>query len=62
MEEIARKEEKKEKNVWVGYGGIKINGEWWRWDEQEEALKDGKGNIKFGGRGEGRAEKEGCAG
>lgn len=61
MQEIARKEEKKGKNVWVGYGRIKINGEWWRWDEEEEALKDEKGNKiwRKGGResGEGRVRR-----
>lgn len=53
MEEIAREEERKGKNVWVGNGRIRINEEWWRWDEEEEVLKDGKGSIKIKGRGNG---------
>lgn len=29
---------------------IKIN-EWWRWDEMEDVLKNGRGNIRVEGRG-----------
>lgn len=34
MEDIARMEEKKGKRVWVGYDKIRINDQWWRWDER----------------------------
>jgi len=44
LEEIARLEERKGKNVWVGYGKIRIEGQWWKWDEEKEQLKDDKGN------------------
>ncbi|XP_067208444.1 golgin subfamily A member 6-like protein 25 [Linepithema humile] len=37
-----REEERKGKNVWVGYGRIRIDGQWWKWDEEEEMLRDGK--------------------
>jgi len=32
LEEIARKEEGRGKQVWVGYGKIRIGGQWWRWE------------------------------
>lgn len=38
-------EGRKGKGVWVGYGKIKINEEWWFWDETEEVLTNGKGKI-----------------
>lgn len=40
LQEIARREEKKGKRAWVGYGKIRIDGEWWRWYEEEEVLRD----------------------
>lgn len=43
-EEIAREEEGKGRKVWVGYGKIRIDEKWWRWDEEEEELRDGRGN------------------
>ncbi|XP_050452132.1 coiled-coil domain-containing protein 70-like [Cataglyphis hispanica] len=48
LEGIAREEEKKGRKVWIGYGKIRIDEKWWRWDEEEEVLKDGKGNLKKG--------------
>lgn len=45
MEEIARKEMRKGRKVWVGYGVIRID-EQWRWDEAEEMLVDGRGKIR----------------
>jgi len=42
LEEIARMEERKGKRVWVGYGKIRIEGQLWRWDEEEEKLKGRK--------------------
>lgn len=46
LEEIARGEEREGKKVWIEYGKIRINKEWWIWDEEEEVLRDRKGNIK----------------
>ncbi|KAL6421352.1 hypothetical protein ACFW04_014689 [Cataglyphis niger] len=48
LERIVRKEEKKGRKVWIGYGKIRINEKWWRWDEEEEVLKDGNENLKKG--------------
>lgn len=39
IEEIAREERRKGNLVWVGNGRIRINGSWWRWDEDEGRLK-----------------------
>lgn len=36
--------------VWIGYGRIRIEEQWWRWNEEEEVLRDGKENL-FMGRG-----------
>jgi len=45
-------EERKGKRVWIGYGKIRIEGQWWRWDEEEERLKDDKGNVREERQGE----------
>lgn len=47
LEDIARIEERRENRVWVSYGKIRINEQWWRWDEEEEMLKD-EGEIRRG--------------
>ncbi|KAL6417092.1 hypothetical protein ACFW04_012988 [Cataglyphis niger] len=57
LERIAKEEEKKERKVWIGYGKIRIDEKWWKWDEEEE-LKDGNGNLKKG-EGVGGQEKDG---
>ncbi|EZA62843.1 hypothetical protein X777_01158 [Ooceraea biroi] len=44
LQEIAREEERKGRKVWIGYGKIRIDNQWWRWDEVEEVLRDGNGN------------------
>lgn len=56
LEDIARVEKKRVNRVWVGYGNIRINEQWWRWDEEDEALNDEKGNRrgKSGGKGKER--------
>ncbi|KAL6421075.1 hypothetical protein ACFW04_013599 [Cataglyphis niger] len=36
LEGIAREEEKKGRKVWIGYGKIRIDEKWWRWDEAKE--------------------------
>ncbi|KAL6419185.1 hypothetical protein ACFW04_014058 [Cataglyphis niger] len=58
LERIAREEEKKGRKVWIGYGKIRIDEKWWRWNEEEEVLKDKNGNLKKGEgvRGEKRME------
>lgn len=48
LEEIARNEERKGGKVGIGYGKIKIGEQWWKWDEEEEVLKDGRENIRKG--------------
>lgn len=55
LEEIARKEEREGKQVWVGYGKIRINERWWKWNEEQEVLRDEKGKERMveGGRQEG---------
>lgn len=41
LKEVARKEEREGKRMWIGYGKIRINDKWWRWVEQEgEMLRD----------------------
>lgn len=42
--EIARKEEGRGNKVWMAYGKIRINEQWWKWDE--EVLKDWRGIAK----------------
>lgn len=42
----------------VGYGKIRIDEKWWRWDEEGEVLKDGRGNKM----GQGQGRKEGGVG
>lgn len=52
LKEIAKNEERKGKKVWIEYGKIKIDEQWWKWDEEKEVLKNGKGNIRRIGLGE----------
>ncbi|XP_046145528.1 uncharacterized protein PF11_0207-like [Osmia bicornis bicornis] len=40
LRRIAKEEREKGRNVWVDYGRIRIEGKWWRWDEERETLKD----------------------
>jgi len=56
LEEIARLEEGKGRKVWVGYGKIKIDEVWWKWDEEEEVLKNW-GNYKNKRRGRGKRRR-----
>jgi len=46
LEQIARKEMGKGRRVWIGYGKIKIDEKWWKWDEEEAVLTDGRGMIR----------------
>lgn len=56
LEEIAREEERKGKKVWLRYGRIRIENIWWKWDEEEEVLRDSNGNVKGAKKGEGSKE------
>jgi hypothetical protein len=40
LRELAREEKDRGKRVKIGYRKIQINGEWFRWDEREEKLKN----------------------
>lgn len=53
LEELAKNEERRGRRVWIGYGRIRIGEKWWRWDEEEGVLRDGKGNIRLEDAGEG---------
>lgn len=46
LEKIARAEEEKGIRVWIGYGRIRIGESWWRWDEEEEVLKNERGEVR----------------
>lgn len=54
MEEITREEEGKGRKVWVGYGKIRIDEKWWRWDEEGKVLRDRRGNKMGERQGEGK--------
>lgn len=43
LEELARKEEGEGRKVWIGYAKLRIDGQWWRWDEEEEVLRNRRG-------------------
>ncbi|CAL1671609.1 unnamed protein product [Lasius platythorax] len=45
LEKVAWGERGRNKRVWVGYGKIQIDGKWWRWEEEEERLRDDEGKI-----------------
>lgn len=45
MEDWTWKEEGKGRRMWRGYGMIRLEGQWWFWDEEEEVLRDGKGRV-----------------
>lgn len=45
VEEIAE-ERRKGNRVWTGYGKIRINEKWWKWDEEEGCLRDWKGERR----------------
>ncbi|XP_036148383.1 golgin subfamily A member 6-like protein 7 [Monomorium pharaonis] len=52
LERIARVEEKGMK-VWLGYRRIRIGDSWWKWDEEEEVLRNEKGELRKEEGGEG---------
>lgn len=45
--------EGKGRRIWRGYG-IRLEGQWWFWDEEEEVLRDGKGRVWGRVRGRGK--------
>ncbi|XP_036143369.1 golgin subfamily A member 6-like protein 7 [Monomorium pharaonis] len=53
LEKIARVEEEKGNRVWLGYGRIRIGDYWWKWDEEEEVLRNEKGELRIEEGGEG---------
>jgi hypothetical protein len=58
LEEIARREEKRGKKTWIEYDRIRIEDKWWRWDEEEEVLRDGRGKEREEGQREGEERKK----
>lgn len=58
LERIAGIEERKGNKVWIIYGRIRINEKWWKWDENEEVLKDMKEDRKREVQGEEEEEEE----
>jgi len=46
LKEIARKEEEKGRQVWIGYERIRIGNQWWKWDEVREVLRDDRGRSR----------------
>lgn len=43
LREKGWKEQRKGRRVWMENGWIRIDGQWWTWDEEEGVLKDGRG-------------------
>jgi len=41
----------KGRKVWIEYGMIKVDESWWKWDEEEKVLIDGRGMIEKRTRG-----------
>ncbi|XP_036147203.1 histone-lysine N-methyltransferase, H3 lysine-79 specific-like [Monomorium pharaonis] len=47
LEKIAKVEEERGNRVWLGYGRIRIGDYWWKWDEEEEVLRNEKGELRI---------------
>lgn len=58
IENVVWRERGKGRRVWISYGKIQIEGEWWVWDEVERVLK-GRGGKNWEEQGE---VKEGTVG
>lgn len=56
LEETAREEMRRGRKVWVEYGVIRIDEQWWKWDEAEEVLVDRRGKIREKEMGEEKRE------
>lgn len=52
-------EEEKGRRVWVRQGRIRIDEQWWEWNEEEEVLRQERGNVKGGKQGTQKEEKRG---
>lgn len=59
LEEITREKERKGNKVWRGYGKLRINGEWWKWDKNMDVLKYEKDNIREREKGEIKEREKG---
>lgn len=59
LKDIARGKEGRGSSVWIGYGKIRINEKWWRWDKKKEMLRNKMGNRRCEEQGEGKGEKKG---
>ncbi|XP_046145406.1 golgin subfamily A member 6-like protein 22 [Osmia bicornis bicornis] len=61
LRKIGREEREKGKYVWVDHGKIRIEGKWWRWDDEKGALVDWEGKewkaYQEGGQRKGEGEK-----
>jgi len=49
----------RKRRVWVRQGRIRIDEHWWRWDEEEEVLRDERGNVRGGKQGTRKEEEKG---
>lgn len=43
--QIAKREEGRGRRVWISNRKLRIEGEWWIWDEEEKVLRDRGGNL-----------------
>jgi len=57
LEEIARREMRLGRKVVMSYGMLKIDKKWWRWEEEEEVLVDGKRLVREGGKNKGEIKE-----
>lgn len=47
LRKMARREEKEDRRVRIGQGGLQTDGKWWKWSEEEEGvLKRKRGEVK----------------
>ncbi|XP_024890348.1 golgin subfamily A member 6-like protein 22 [Temnothorax curvispinosus] len=60
LREIARGEEREGRRAWIKAGRIRLENTWWRWDIEEEVLKDERGRRRKESRG--KEGKEGKGG
>lgn len=52
-------EEEKGRRVWVRQGRIRIDEQWWEWNEEKEVLRQERENVKGGKQGTQKEEKRG---
>lgn len=58
LKELARKEEGEGRKGWISYAKLRIDGQWWGWDEEEKVLRNGREEVKKGKRGKERDGKK----